>query len=237
MKATIVNAKGKKVVVEAGSQDAQQKFGQGYALMGAGGKPVGPQVASTKATPKASGNQILNTDLMKQYNPNQYSRVGGGVYLNEGVTTKPGTTKEVAAPNPQAEIAGINKQANDSQNTELVTIEQETGKVDLSKSSDLVDKITGILDEKPAPYSAAQTFAEQKSNLGVDQLETDLAGKDTALKALDAEYASAIEGTEGELLSMGAISRRQSQQGIQYNRIRRDMVVERDSIASSLNTK
>ena len=35
-KATLINQAGNKVVVEGGSQDAQNYFGQGYQLMGVG---------------------------------------------------------------------------------------------------------------------------------------------------------------------------------------------------------
>lgn len=48
-KATLINSAGNKVVVESGSQQAQQYFSQGYQLMGSSGKYVAPATTSAPA--------------------------------------------------------------------------------------------------------------------------------------------------------------------------------------------
>lgn len=62
-KATLINPQGQKVVVESGTPEAQNYFGQGYKLMGADGKfpvdqPVGPP--PVQAAPGQGGGIIVN---------------------------------------------------------------------------------------------------------------------------------------------------------------------------------
>lgn len=68
-KATLINKAGQKVVVESGSQQAQQYFGQGYTLMGAPTTPAA-SVATQTQTPTGSipipGNIFNTGDLQKQ---------------------------------------------------------------------------------------------------------------------------------------------------------------------------
>jgi hypothetical protein len=76
-KATLINPQGQKVVVESGSPDAQNYFGQGYTLMGANIPPVVPQMNVNDLVGQTSGklNEAISnsqaptfTDLTPQLN-------------------------------------------------------------------------------------------------------------------------------------------------------------------------
>jgi len=149
---------------------------------------------------------------------------------------KPGEKPE----DTQSEIEKINEEENQSQEEELAIIEEEsTEDVDLSTSASLVERLLKILEtknEEKTP-SMEQKFLDEKKALGVGELETSLTEIESEMQQLDADYMSAIEGEEGRKVSMTQVKRRQSAEGIQYNRAKRDLQVERDSIANQLNMK
>ena len=145
--------------------------------------------------------------------------------------------------NNQAVITGINDEANADQDAALNAILDEFGKVDTSQSKDLSDKLLSTVEDlltTPAPKkptSMADLFASKKAELGVDKLETDLAGIDAQIKQLDADFASQTETEEGKLISTREISRNLGQAEIAYNRKRRDLLVEKSIISDQYNTK
>ena len=163
------------------------------------------------------------------------------------VTDKPKPTTGPATggtpENNQVVITEINNAANDEQNSALNTILNSFGKVDTSKSKDLTDKLLSTIEgvfNAPAPekpQSMTALFASKKTELGIDKLETDLAGIDARVKQLDATWASQQEGEEGKLISTREISRNLSEAQVGYNRQRRDLLVEKDTIANQLNNK
>ena len=170
--------------------------------------------------------------LGKPTNPSDLPKGSG-----TGTGQDQGQTKD-----PQSEIDRINAEANSLQDNEHKMIEENAkGKVDISQSQQLTEKLLKMLEGKQEQDKAApslqQQFLDQRTKLGVGEMETKLAGLDAKLEQLDADYASAVEGEEGRLVSMSQVQRRQSAEGIAYQRARRDMVAERDSVANQLNTK
>mgnify|MGYP001559351385 FL=1 len=174
------------------------------------------------------------------YNARIAALRAGEAAASTTTTTTPKSTSTTSSPTKtKEEIDAINAEANRLSKEELERIKNETGKVDLSKSTSLVESLVKSLETtKSQPTkSLLQEFSDQRAAMGIGGLEQDLATKDAALKKLDADYASSIEGEEGRLVSMTQVQRRQSAEGIQYNRARRDMVAERDSIANQVNMK
>jgi len=69
MKATLINPQGQKVVVESGSPDAQNYFGQGYTLMGANVPAVPAQLNVSEMLGQTSGklNEAINSSQMPTF--------------------------------------------------------------------------------------------------------------------------------------------------------------------------
>jgi len=67
MQATLINPNtGDKKTVEAGSQDAQQLFGQGYQLMGSSGQAVAPTTPSTPTGQSPTGGNMVDPNQAAQ---------------------------------------------------------------------------------------------------------------------------------------------------------------------------
>ena len=140
----------------------------------------------------------------------------------------------------QGEITGINDKANADAQAEADAISATTTKVDLSGSTKLVEKITKMLDDQanaPAPTSMKTEYLNERAKLNVGGLETELAGLDAEIAKLDADFSTSEEGLEQRQVSMGQIRRRQTATSIQYQREKRDLVVERNGVANQLNMK
>lgn len=144
-------------------------------------------------------------------------------------------------PFPQQEIQGLNAQANDLQSNELNEILSQFGKVDVSKSTELLDRISGALasptSAPPKPPNLQELFASEKQKLGIAPLEQNLANIDQQLSQLDADFSSGIEDEERRLVSTREMSRNLSDKEIAYNRKKRDLMVEKESLASQITAK
>ena len=153
-----------------------------------------------------------------------------------GGTKAPGSVQVVV--DTRKEIAQIDAAVNAAAQQEVITITNETTPT-VRESSKLLEKLADVFstEKAPAPPSLAQTFQEQRAALGVGEFETRLSDIDGKLAQLDADYSSVLEEEEGRLVSMGAIQRRQSALGIEYNRQKRDLIAERDSVARILDVK
>ena len=142
---------------------------------------------------------------------------------------------------PRKEEEDINNKAVADMMASLDIIQKElSGKVDLSKSTELVNKLLANLESDktdPTKTTLEDKFLKEKERLGIDPLETELAQKESALKKLEAEFTSGQEDIEGKPIPIGNIRGQQSAREIAYNRARRDLVVERDFVANQLNQK
>lgn len=139
----------------------------------------------------------------------------------------------------QEEINQVNDDANKEQEAEVAKIQEETDKVDLSSSADLINKLIESLEEDKAEptVSLEQKFADERAKLGVSGLEGDLANTDAQIAKLDADFKSLMPEEEARRVSMSQINRRQTAEELQYNRKRNDLIATRNSIANELNSK
>lgn len=181
-----------------------------------------------------------NTRLLEMLRQEQEGEPTPG--QKEEVETKdlPDDQDQSSEQDTQSEIEQINTEENQSQEEELDIIETESSEdVDLSTSASLVERLLKTLETKKTEDtpSMEQKFIDERKALGIGELETSFADIESEMKQLDADYMSAIEGEEGRKVSMTQVKRRQSAEGIQYNRAKRDLQVERDSIANQLNMK
>lgn len=111
--ATLINSAGQKVVVTAGSQQAQQYFGQGYQLMGANGQYQAPQQPSLpKGAPQGSvaipGAQY-NTRALQQANFSQITPIGNTLYGVPNVASNL-TSSQLTGGTPNVPAATANNQ-------------------------------------------------------------------------------------------------------------------------------
>jgi len=143
------------------------------------------------------------------------------------------------ATSPQDEIAAMDQDANDAMRAELDTIKSQTGKVDLSNSASLVAKLEAALngEQAPARPDQAKVLEDQRTKLGVGPLEDSLNDVDARLTKLDADFQNVLQDEENRTVSVGAIRRRQSTQGVEYDKLKRDLVAERNSIVNELDQK
>ena len=111
------------------------------------------------------------------------------------------------------------------------------GTIDLSKSAQLVDKLTQMLTAKPDVPSLRDEYEKELLRSGFNEDSAALGEAERAIKQLDADFMSTLEGEEARRVSIGQIRRRQGAQEIAYNRIRRDMIVERDYLANKVAGK
>lgn len=144
--------------------------------------------------------------------------------------------------NPQDEINALNASANADMQKELGVIQKEVGgKVDISKSADLMAKLTASLSaeqENPAPKKTlVQTYNEQRAALGVGDLEGSLASADADIAKLDASWKALHDTEDNRVVSTSIIRRRQSAEEIQYNQQRAELVAARNTAATRLDQK
>ena len=126
--ATLINSAGQKVVVDSGSQQAQNYFGQGYQLMGANGQYQAPQQPSLpQGAPQGSqaiNGAQYNTQALQQANFSQITPIGNTLYgvpnvassltssqLTGGTPNVPAATTNNQT-SPDATMAGANEYMN-----------------------------------------------------------------------------------------------------------------------------
>ncbi len=164
----------------------------------------------------------------------------GEVLTVKSKTVSTGANAGAGVPNNEAEIARINAEANQHQDSEFSTLtEEHSPTVDVSTSSKLAEKLIDSLDERQdeKPPSLVEQFNTQRQALGVGVLEDELAGLDAEVAKLDADYASTIEDEEGRQVSLSQVRRRQSAEELTYNRAKRDLMAKRQDVANRLDTK
>jgi len=226
----------------------------------AGGSYIVPSGSNLTLAARAMGislQQLLDANPEYKSNPNMVR--AGAVLKHPGTspapapspTPTPGTGGPSPTPTPtvlgapvvypRKEEADMNVSVIVAMYAELERIKSELGKnVDVSKSQELIDRLITSLDsgkDAPKPISLTDQFIAKKKELGVDVLETELSQKDTELKKFDADYLSTLSEQEQELQSMREINRNKSETQLVYERKRREMAVERDSVANQLNMK
>lgn len=140
---------------------------------------------------------------------------------------------------PQEIIAQMDREANEEMTAELAKIKSETSRVDLSSSANLISKLEASLNSSAPPQrpNQQQLLEEQRTKLGVGELEDSLSAVDAKLEKLDADFQNVLQDEENRTVSIGGIRRRQSAQQVEYEKIKRDLSAERNSIVNQLNQK
>lgn len=205
-------------------------------------------------TDQANPNNRLLNDWWNQYGVNEYPGVtlsqpaksmgtpssGGSTSGSGGGTsgTQQGGAAGYNADQQQAARDAANAQLNAVMSTEASTLSKAGVGYD-----DDIKKLTASMiktieaGQTNKPKSQLATLNEQRAQLGVGGLETELAGVDAEIAQLEADYTGGTEGNEQRLVSMTEINRNQSQRDLVFNRAKRDLQVQRNSVANSLDMK
>jgi len=262
-KATLINSAGKKVVVEAGSQQAQTYFGQGYSLMGADGKPVTNKPAAAPAASSGSPTSIAPTnvytiksgDTLSQIAQAQGTTIAELMKLNPTITNPnliyagktlnlpggmSGAGSGVSDYSGVNTLADANKAINENQQKDAagaaVSGEPETRKT----IEDIMKEITTAVTPttaKPAAADFMGAITGYRSEYGVSALETQLDELRAQEMDLIAAKQTRIAAERGKPVATNVIEGRVSEVERQENE--RIGVVQR-SIANAtnqLNTK
>lgn len=178
-KATLINDQGNKVVVEAGSQEAQGYFGSGYKLMGADGRAVpvaaptatpAPVAIATAPTPRVLERYKLGSEETpaEQTIRTHYENLDREFTPEDEATIRERTRKEM-----QAELDAI-----DAATNELLGRAREQGVGRLGQARAIAAR-SGQLGSPMGEAKRAQT---EEYNLGVERsIENEAALKRSAV--------------------------------------------------------
>jgi len=183
------------------------------------------------------GSATQNTRMLRLLREDQETEDEKVEVTPEETTVKTGEDEEPQ--DKQEEIIDIDKTANEDSDAEYEILTEDGDKdVEVSDSAKLVKKLLAKLDEEPEKdKTTTEVYSEQRELLGIDDLENQFAASEAALEKLDADFASTLEEEEGRRVGMRTIRRRQTAQELKYNRQRRDLVADRNSLANQLNMK
>lgn len=204
-KATLINKLGQKQVVESGSQQAQELFGQGYSLMGA--TPQG-QVAIPGAQ--------YNTRELQQANFSNIQPIGGTLY---GTPKIPAVPTQVSgtqltsggATIPEAEtpeidyMAGI-KTANEGLKAQIEALNKQLASQ--PKATELQKEMETFRGEQKTAQRDLQQ--EQLTKYGLDTNVAQLQAIMPQIAKLEADYEAASMAQEGKVGSASSIYGRQA---------------------------
>lgn len=160
--------------------------------------------------------------------------IGAMQFAKQEGKTVGGTPNAQAGGDP---IAAINSSLNAGQEADFSALSAATNAVDLSSSAKLVERLTQMIGEKKDAPSLRDEYEKELLRSGYNEDAASLAEADRAVKQLDADFASLTQSEEGRLVSMSQVRRRQSAEQIAYDRVRRDLVVERDYLANQVANK
>lgn len=209
--ATLINPEGKKVVVESGSAQAQQYFGQGYTLMGAPTKPSTTTTTQTSipagATPISGPSGLAGLTESQIYRDPASSTIYklpqtaiASDTINQKVEPINLGTSTPSTASADAVASSGAQSSTDLQNyitslTPPVTKEQ-------SEADALTARISELL---PQTQGQGQALAEAEKTFGVDTLKTQLGQINTAINtglaeynALKTNYATAINALSSD---------------------------------------
>jgi len=200
--------------------------------------------------PKVKGIPTLQ-DWWDQYGKSEYPDVNlqGGVPISmPGMPTK---EKEQILPEvnlnipeqaqgQEAILEQQRKEAVDTANAKAQEIFDniKNDDIDIRESQKLLDDIQEKLDTKaPEAPSMADLYADQKKQLGIEPLETELANIDSDIENIQTQLFIAAEEAGEKLMSTGEISR---EKGALQKRAEREIAlkqIEKSAISRQLNNK
>lgn len=142
---------------------------------------------------------------------------------------------------PANEQEQITVDANKIQEDLFANLPEGGGDIDIRDSQKILDEIKDKMESGEgapvAPPSMAELFASEKAKLGMEPLETELAGIDSEIEAINAELLIQGEEQGEKLVSMREIGREKGKlQKEADNRIAR-LNIQRSSVARMLDNK
>lgn len=213
---------------------------------------VGPQtqaalaraVSGTSAPTSTPANFDANTsstytvkagDKYNPYTGEALSNVAPGTVINKPSASPTNT-------DPASAISAINTDANTDQDKLFSSLSESLGtSVDVSNSEKLIKSLTESLANITNPVentpSLTQQLADKRASLGVDAKETQLNTIDAQIAKLDSDFSSLADTETNRPTSMMQINRRKSQEQINYEKAKNDLILQRNSVANELNQK
>lgn len=213
------------------------------ALQKTGGGTSAPSAPVPPAPTPFDANQPTYTvkagDKFSPYDASPIN-VPAGTVINKPTA---GTTQTPQDPGTQ--IATMNTNANAEAEKLLAGLKENLGtKVDVSNSEKLLKSLTESLaglnapaTTTPTPSSLTEQLAAKRATLGVDPLETQMNGIDAQIAKLDTEFSALSDTETNRQVSMLQINRRKTQEEINYNKAKNDLINQKNSIANTLNQK
>lgn len=222
--ATLISPAGDKVVVESGSQEAQQRFGQGYVLY-TGQAPAGNQDASRAGAPIIGSNGIVNGSV-----PAPVGAVGGGSATN----TVPTSISEVK------DRAGADAFINGNQESTISNADAPPVRSTVQSRSSIASELKNSLgggQAAPEAPNFTKTFTDLREQQGVAALEDNLntiTTQENELKAALEQYRAGQEALPlAQRVVEGRVSEAEKRMNTELDRLGR----EKSTLTSQLNTK
>lgn len=183
-KATLINSAGKKVVVESGSQEAKQYFGQGYQLMGSSGKYVAPasSVASTvktttpaaTTTPTQVSSEVKKATLINNSGNKVVVESGSSQaqdYFGQGYKLMGADYSNV---NNMSEANAAINANQESDAASKATDEEPAVRKTTADIMAEIKKTTAPKTEAPAAPNYNESLVKYREDYGINDLETQL---------------------------------------------------------------
>ena len=112
---------------------------------------------------------------------------------------------------------------------------------DTRKSADILEKLEDMIldtdEEAPVAPNLTELFDEKSKELGLDVLQTELAGIDSDIERLDAQLLIDTERQEGRLASRGTISAKERQISKEAKFERALLQIDRNAVARIASNK
>ena len=216
-------------------------------VVGAMGEWVNPDNGVGYSGPQQDPSHISKSayDASKADNNTAVATIGGGtggVQTGGGQGDADAQAKQIAEQNRLQQEADA-KAANDAANKIFESIgDTEPGDPDSRKSADILKQIEDMIlgeddDDEPVAPNLTELFNTTKAELGLDALETELAGIDSDIERLDAELLIETERQEGRLASRGTISAKERQLSKEAKFSKALLQIDRNAVARIASNK
>ncbi len=233
--ATLINSAGQKVVVDSGSQQAQQYFSQGYQLMGPSGTYAAPKTTQppTSTALPAGMTQLTSPTQLSQYNvvgqvgttgtPGSYLYGTPKTIAADTIGTGSSTNVGSPAPNPapaDSTAAGSTAfQAGVQAKIDAANAIEQANKTPESTAADALTAQISSLYSQTA--GRAQETATQEANRNIPGMNTELSNINSSIQTglaeynqLKASYAMTSQANRSQIVPMSKIIGNEAQ--IQY---------------------
>lgn len=228
-KATLINSAGNKVVVDSGSQEAKNYFGQGYQLMGSSGKYIAP-VAPTPTPAPAQNTGGQKATLINQSGNKVVVESGSQQaqqYFGEGY--------KLMTPD------NVDQFINQNQEQDFNQKENETvGSPAVSSATKAIEELRGVIAPKaeaPAAPKLEETYNTLRETYGISDLESSMNELKQQEEAIVSETRDRMDYAESKPVALGVISGRQSEVSRQADKRLTEIRRQQAYISDQLKTK